>query len=295
MNRYFLRHLFLPHASNNHRAKVLHIDALLIYVLIFTVINFGMRLLHRSYPEVLGYAANIHLEELLSATNAKRTAAGLPPLTLNSQLSAAAARKAADMFSKNYWAHNSPAGQTPWDFIVAAGYKYALAGENLAKNFSDSRGVVEAWMNSSTHRDNILKSGYRDIGFAIVNGVLNGEETTLVVQMFGTPATPVAALPPTLPTLTAPARQIEVLPAPPRTIVASAFTGVAQKPLFNIPSVSRDIVFVFVGILMGVMVVDAWVVTRRRIVRVVGHNIAHTIFLSALLIATTSVTRGSLL
>ena len=250
MNRQVLRYLFLPHASNNHRSKVLHIDALLAYVLIFTVINFGMRLLHRSYPEVLGYATNIHLEELLVATNAQRTAAGLPPLTLNSQLSAAAARKAADMFSRNYWAHNGPDGRTPWDFIVSAGYKYALAGENLAKNFSDSRGVVEAWMNSQTHRDNILKPSYRDIGFAIVNGVSSGEETTLVVQMFGAPAQPVAALPSTLPTLTEKAFEIEAMPAPPRTIVASAFTGVTQKPLFNIPSVSRDIVFVFVGILM---------------------------------------------
>src|SRR5690242_9037034 len=103
-----LRHLFIPHHTNNHRAKVLHVDALLTYVLLFAVFNLGVRILHRSVPDVLGYATDIHVEQLLSGTNAKRQEAGLGAVTLNSQLSAAAAAKAADMFAKGYWAHNSP-------------------------------------------------------------------------------------------------------------------------------------------------------------------------------------------
>src|SRR3989338_7182361 len=106
-------------------------------------------------------------------------------LELNPELSLAAEKKAEDMFARNYWAHNGPNGSTPWDFIKGAGYTYIYAGENLAKDFQNSNDVVQAWMKSPSHRENILRKEYQDIGFAVVNGVLNGEETTLVIQMFG--------------------------------------------------------------------------------------------------------------
>ncbi len=289
-----LHHLFLPHYSNNHRPKVLQIDALLVYVLLFLLFNLTVRSLHRSYPEVLGFATDINVEALLADTNAKRQAVGLPPLNLNARLSAAAAKKAQDMFTHNYWAHTSPQGHTPWDFVLDEGYKYSLAGENLAKNFTDSRGVVEAWMASATHRENILKSSYRDIGFAVVNGVLNGEETTLVVQMFGTSSAPISALPPapTAPEVAPAVPGSQVAPAPG---VASAFAAVSKRPIFNLATMTRDVVFVFVGILMGVLAVDAWLVSQRRTVRLAGHNVAHILFLAALLVATSAIQRGSLL
>lgn len=290
-----LHHLFLPHYSNNHRPKVLQIDALLVYVLLFLLFNLAVRSLHRSYPEVLGFATDINVEALFADTNAKRQAAGLPPLNLNARLSAAAAKKAQDMFAHNYWAHTSPQGRTPWDFVLGEGYKYSLAGENLAKNFSDSRGVVEAWMASPTHRENILKSSYQDIGFAVVNGVLNGEETTLVVQMFGASPTPVAALPPAVPKVLETAATAPVSEVAPARGVASAFAAVSKRPIFNLATITRDVVFVFVGILMGVLAVDAWLVSQRRTVRLAGHNVAHILFLAALLVATSAIQRGSLL
>ncbi|MCX6791822.1 MAG: CAP domain-containing protein, partial [Candidatus Gottesmanbacteria bacterium] len=176
-----LRHFFIPHQTNNHRAKALHVDMLLAYVLLFALFNLGIRAAHKVMPDILGYATDINVQQLLADTNAKRQEAGLSPVTLNNTLSVAAANKAADMFVKNYWAHNSPAGATPWDFITGAGYHYTVAGENLAKNFSTSGGVVDAWMASPSHRENLLKAGYRDVGLAVVNGTLAGEETTLVV------------------------------------------------------------------------------------------------------------------
>src|SRR3972149_9762200 len=96
------------------------------------------------------------------------------------------------MFQENYWSHYSPDGKTPWDVILGAGYKYEYAGENLAKNFLFSNGFVDAVMNSTTHRDNLLKKEYTEVGYAIVNGTLNGEQTTLVVQEFGKPMTSVS-------------------------------------------------------------------------------------------------------
>jgi len=297
----YLLHFFVPQHTNNHRAKALHIDSLLVYVLLFALFNLGIRAIHRIVPDVLGYATDINVQQLLADTNARRSEAGLSPVTLNSTLSVAAANKAADMFAKNYWAHNSPTGTTPWDFITGAGYRYTVAGENLAKNFSTSGGVVDAWMASPSHRANLLKAGYRDVGFAVVNGNLNGEDTTLVVQMFGaTPAELAAASPPPPSQPVSPAGRQVVVPAEAASATVpapavSGFQSVNTKPLFNIPTVSHDLVFAFIGILMGVLLVDAWVASRRRVVRIAGHNIAHMLFLSALFILISGVSRGRLL
>ena len=283
-----LVHLFIPRLSNNHRSKILHLDAMFAYVLIFALFNFGLRTLRTSMPDILGYATDIHVEQLLSDTNAKRQATGLAPLSLNPQLSQAAALKAQDMFAKGYWAHNSPTGATPWDFVTGAGYRYVVAGENLAKNFSTSQAVVDAWMASPTHRENIVKPSYKEIGFAVVNGELNGEETTLVVQFFGTSTSGIASLPaPTkAPVLVEQAFAIEQ---------PGAFLGVTKNPAINIPTMTRDIVFVFAGVLMGVLLLDAWIVSRRNIVRVAGHNIAHFFFLSAIVVIAMTTGRGVLL
>lgn len=302
-----LHHLFIPHTTNNHRPKVLHVDALLFYVLLFAIVNFSVKTIHRTLPDVLGYATDIHLEQLMAATNAKRTDQGLPALTLNSKLSTAAAAKAQDMFAKNYWSHSSPTGATPWEFIQGAGYRYTVAGENLAKNFSTSQTVVDAWMASPTHRDNILKPGYKEIGFAIVNGTIQGEETTLVVQMFGASnesGIPVAAV--KQPQVVREALAVEETPQeatpvaavvviPPEKPQATAFLGVTKSPLVNIPTLKRNLVYLFGGVLLGVLAMDAWIITRRRIVRVAGHNIAHFLFLSAVIIAVGSAGRGVLL
>lgn len=308
-----LRHFLVPHHTNNHRAKALHIDSLLTYILVFALLNLGLRAASRTIPDVLGYATDIHTEQLLSGTNAQRSSAGLPPLTLNSQLSAAAAAKATDMFAKNYWAHNSPSGATPWDFIVGSGYHYTVAGENLAKNFSTSQAVVDAWMASPTHRANVVKPNYKEVGFAVVNGVLNGEETTLVVQMFGAASGSIAQSAPTaapkpIVVPTSAAQDIApVVPDEEKTLayyqpvpslpnaVVSGFGDVTRNPIFNIPTVSRDIVFAFLGIMMGILLVDAWVVGRRHVVRIAGHNIAHIFFLITLFIFVTNASRGRLL
>ena len=65
------------------------------------------------------------------------------------------------MIAKNYWAHNAPDGASPWSFFKNVGYRYLYAGENLARDFGDSASVVNAWMNSPTHRDNLLSGRYR--------------------------------------------------------------------------------------------------------------------------------------
>ena len=136
------------------------------------------------------YTTAISAFVLSSISNQERINAGLAPLSLNSNLSAAANAKAIDMIADNYWAHYAPDGASPWTFISASGYDYSSAGENLAKDFTTSGGVIAGWMSSPTHRANLLKSNYVDVGYAVVNGLLLGSETTIVVAMYGAPIEP---------------------------------------------------------------------------------------------------------
>ncbi|MEI6553150.1 MAG: CAP domain-containing protein, partial [bacterium] len=75
----------------------------------------------------------------------------------------------------------------PWYWIDQTGYQYSSAGENLAVNFDYSKDVVQAWMNSPTHRANIVKAKYQEIGIGIAEGFYQGRPSVFVVQMFGTP------------------------------------------------------------------------------------------------------------
>lgn len=325
----YLRHLFLPHHTNNYRAKVLHIDFFAIYLTIFLISGLLLRTLYHTSPDILGFATNINVNKLVETTNKKRSEAGVGEVKLNAQLSQAAAQKAADMFGNDYWAHNSPQGKTPWDFIHGAGYVYVAAGENLAKNFNDSDAVVEAWMNSPTHKENLLRSQYEDVGFAIINGKLNGEDTTLVVQMFGkalsqenvpvstadantnsivaaVSANETEVVPSAVPVATpiAPIAQIMPLPSPsPIAALTNSsnalFLGealaVIKNPLFDIGSLTKNATLLFTALLIITLVVDTVYIWRRKIVRVGGRTSAHLFFLFGLCMLVYLMKFGSIL
>lgn len=143
-------------------------------------------------PVGAAYALDVTTEDLHNLANQEREKAGLVSLNLNANLSEAAKAKAEHMMANNYWDHYAPDGTTPWSFIVASGYEYKVAGENLAKGFSYSSDVVNGWMNSPTHKANVLHGSYTDVGYAVLNGTILGEETTLVVAMYGVPKSDVA-------------------------------------------------------------------------------------------------------
>jgi len=129
------------------------------------------------------------------ATNQARASEQLAPLARSTALDQAAQMKADDMAKYGYFAHWSPDGISPWHWFEVAGYKYQHAGENLAVHFTDSEAVVDAWLNSPTHRANIMNGNYTEIGIGTAQGNYENYDTVFVVQMFGTPAkaTPVAA------------------------------------------------------------------------------------------------------
>ena len=102
--------------------------------------------------------------------NAQRAAKGLAPLTIDSNLSVKARIKSADMKQNHYFSHTSPTYCSPFTIMKQLGIAYQSAGENIAKGFTTASAVVNAWMNSPSHRDNILSTRYTSMGIGYVDG-----------------------------------------------------------------------------------------------------------------------------
>lgn len=274
----FLHHLFIPRKSNNHRPKVLHHDFLFLLVVVLLVSLVSFTFIKKEKPAVLGTLTDVSSEELLMLTNVEREKNGQKPLRLNNELTIAAQYKAKNMFEKKYWAHFAPDGTSPWQFIKEADYQYVYAGENLARGFSTTEEVVHAWMESPSHRENMLSFHYEDVGFAVVKGDLVGENTVLVVEMFGgknaNPDQEIADA-----NIGEEGAGFSSI----GDLVRSA-TAVQNKPMIDsIKSVYIIALFVL-GLLIVTFVVDLFIVQRKKIIRLVGHNIDHIVFLSAIFV-----------
>ncbi len=131
--------------------------------------------------------ANTTSAGLTTLVNIERSNHGLSALTQSSLLQKAAELKAADIIKRGYFDHNTPDGKLPWYWLEKVGYNYQHAGENLAVSVFGSGKVVDAWMNSPGHRENILKKEYTQIGTVVTHGIIEGEETVFVVQIYATP------------------------------------------------------------------------------------------------------------
>jgi len=273
MNTFFkqIKHFCIPVQENDYRAGSVHVSMLSVYLVMAIMLVFVSR--HTTmFDTVLGVATDITATALNKSTNTVRANAGLQPLTLNEKLNAAAAAKAANMFQNNYWAHFGPHGESPWDFIKQANYQYEYAGENLAKNFLFSQNVVDAWMNSPTHRENMLRKEYTDVGYAVVNGMLNGEETTLVVQMFGTPIIKDIQVQPvtSLPERVAPQSHAS------HSVLGSQ-AGQAVQPTTK--RFAYNVNIIFIGFLIIAIVLDLLFAAKLDILHMRSKHIAHLIFL----------------
>lgn len=285
----WLRHLLVPHQSNNHKAKLLHPASLSVVVAIFLVGQFGLNFFTLVSPSVLGFASDISPEQVIELTNQRRMEEGLSPLRVNNTLSEVAQRKAGDMFAFNYWAHISPSGRDPWSFFQEMGYRYLYAGENLARDFMNSGSVVDAWMNSPSHRDNIVNPNYQEIGLAVVNGTLDGVETTLVVQVFATPTPMPVAKKPALPEPSLGEASVTT------ALAQSTGEEVTQPPMLSPFMITKTLAIFLLGLFFGVLVLDAILVYRRKIIRLSSKNIAHLIFIGSLLLAVLLTNVGAIL
>jgi hypothetical protein len=226
----------------------------------------------------LGFATDVSVEKIFQIVNQERQKEGLAPLNFSQELSQAATRKASDMFEKNYWAHISPNGTTPWKFILEADYDYLYAGENLAKDFNYSEDIVEAWMKSPTHRANILKKEYSDLGLAVINGRLNGAETTLIVQEFGSRKT--ASLPVIDNNLVSVKGDKNAITLP-QNLDINSQTEQIRKPLLSF-GITRSFSILVAEILMIVLLIDSIFIWKTKTMRVSGKSFAHLLFILAL-------------
>ena len=184
-----LRDIFIPHKGNNYRPKFLDSNFLIYYLAILLVIKFAILPIFVCFQESSFFAA-LTKDYLITLTNQERAALGVAGLKDNELLDQAATLKAQDMLNMDYFSHNSPEGKTPWYWIRLSGYNYKRAGENLAIGFVDGEEVMQAWKDSPTHNANLINPNYQEIGIGIAKGNFQGQEVTLVVQMFGTQLSP---------------------------------------------------------------------------------------------------------
>lgn len=208
-----------------------------------TFLSLQPQSLHSQNPSVLAYATNVSPSDLLSGTNTQRTNNGVATLALNGKLASAAQAKADDMVARNYWSHATPDGKQPWTFVVAAGYQYTSAGENLAYGFMTSGDTITGWMNSAPHKANLLSTNFTEVGFGIANSpdyVGDGPQT-VIVAMYGKPqaaTAPIASAPTTStpksatkPAATTPAPAAAPAPEPAPAPVAAPIEQPTETPV----------------------------------------------------------------
>ncbi len=294
-----LRHLFTPHHTNNFRSKLLHNSGIFAIIGVLLSFNLFFRILDSTPLHILGFTSSVTIDEVLRATNEKRIASGLKPLVYNEKLADAARRKAANMFSENYWAHTSPSGKTPWTWFNDAGYKYIFAGENLAKDFGSTDRMMDAWMASPTHKENIVSSKYSEIGIAVAPGSIGGQDTVLVVQLFGTQnggsVTPVTQVPkePETPVV---AQVAEIKGQETALPVAAPSSPLPQAPAkYNLFNLTKVINLATTLLFILTLILDLFIAESQKLSRRVGNNWAHIIFINFILLATVIVNAGRIM
>ncbi len=327
-----LKQLFYPHEHNNHHPKAIRHSAVATYTVALLIFHISYNVFFAHSSNLLGFATAISQPVLIQLTNQQRAAAGVGLVTESALLDKSALLKAQNMFAEDYWAHFAPSGKSPWYWFDQAGYSYTLAGENLARDFDTSQGVITGWMNSPSHRANLLAPGYKDIGMAVLNGTLQGHETTLVVQHFGTPVTLSASNGSTIPTTplstgskttpqsgSAPQAIQQPTPVPVQDSALSQETlrplttgspGVplgAYQQLSTLPynllhpqpvtswGVQQTVTIVFLFTLMLLFLFDSVVIQRKGIVRAHSHSFLHAGMMGVLLILVVYSTIGGVL
>lgn len=306
---------FLPHHTNNHRARAVRTPAIFSYVIFLILLQVFIRVFSIPGSNILGVSTSISSTDIINLTNERRISQGINPVKENTQLSQAAAAKAKDMLDKNYWAHFAPDGKTPWQFISESGYRYSVAGENLARDFDTASAVVVAWMNSPSHKQNLLDNSFTEIGVAVTEGNLGGVNGSLVVQMFASPANPVAIsqsaskeensnnsgqiVPATESSTLGSSGEIKkndtLQSFEPNNSGVSGSKSVEKDYVLNPYSITKY-VSLFISILLVVLIaIDIIYVRRNRINRALHHNFAHFFVFSIFAIVIVFISSGSII
>lgn len=154
------------------------------------------------------------VSDIVTLSNKQREIVGLTTLSSSQDLMSAAQMRAEDMAKEHYFSHTAPDGTVAWDYFKKVGYSYSVAGENLAITNQGADNVIQGWLNSKAHRDNMLSSDYSEIGIGMASfGDYEGhKDTVVIVALYGKRASTQA--------LTA-----QTSPAGGTTILKSTFTN----------------------------------------------------------------------
>jgi uncharacterized protein YkwD len=133
-------------------------------------------------------------DAIIRLGNDTRAFHGFGPLAENQLLNKIAEERLRDMFQKQYIGHVSPTGEQASDSAQRAGYQYKIIAENIASgNFLNNQKVIDGWMQSPGHRQNVLSPDTKEIGVAVDKGFYRGAGTWIAVQIFGLQSAPVSA------------------------------------------------------------------------------------------------------
>lgn len=143
-----------------------------------------------SGPQRESCAESLEPNKIIEFTNQNRKSENLVRLAKNEKLTETAEAKIIDMFTNQYFEHVSPIDQKDVTFFTGeTGYNYILVGENLALgDFENEQELVDGWMASPGHRENIMNKNYTQIGVAAKKGNFDDRDTWLAVQIFGKPS-----------------------------------------------------------------------------------------------------------
>jgi len=282
---------FIPHKENEFQPGILKPRSLFRLAVVLLLVKFLIFSWFFYLPLSKDFAV-VTNSRLIELANQERVVLGLQPLKVNNKLVQAAQQKAQDMINKGYFDHISPKGVTPWYWLDKAGYNYLAAGENLAKDFTDSSALHNAWMNSSSHKENILNGKYREIGIAVIEGDINGKKTVLAVQFFGNTGSAIAKAPivesNTEIELPAPIKEIESLKGPEIFALEQGLKEIDEKPInvLNIAterseSFSQKFYLVVIGILILILALTVFINIRVQHPKVILSALAVIVLIAA--------------
>lgn len=218
-------------SSPLHMGHIFHAAGLFLLIMVSTVMM----------PLSTGLTRAFGTSDIVQLSNQARQQLGQQPLSSNTQLTSAAQAKAEDMAKKRYFQHVAPDGTTPWYYFEQAGYKYNLAGENLAITNESAEAVVEGWLNSPTHRENLLNSQYGDMGIGVANfGEYQGhKDAVVVVAFYGNPSGLQSPTAMTSPAGTTAALKPRILDTSPSLLIAIAGILVLIGVLLEVRHIRR--------------------------------------------------------
>ncbi|MDP4001226.1 MAG: CAP domain-containing protein [bacterium] len=293
-----LKYALIASEENDYQPFITKPMALAVFILII----WALRLLG---PTAVSFAeSTIDAGDLMVKINIERTQRFIPALITDQRLDSAASVKSSDMLARSYFAHQNPENDYVWPTIEKTGYTpYLTLGENLAMDFVSADAVVRAWMNSPTHRENIVNDRFQDQGMASIFGLFEpNHNSILITNLFGTllnstPAPAVAkASTPTPPPVQNDSTDIQPEPAEeseaiietninPDPLPQNETEVLVTGPATNI-SVSEDLQFlhffqIFISILVAVyallLIFDSIIIHNAKIQRVNMHASPHTV------------------